>query len=138
MMDVKGAYLNSTLDEEIYMRQLDGFDDKSGHVLKLHQAIYGLKQSGHSWYKKLTMVLFNDGFTWSHVDNCVFYKKMGDRLSIITIYVDNLGLFASTKVLMVSIKTLLHSNFTMKDCCGFPLYFIIYAPYQTPALESHC
>ena len=115
MMDVKGAYLNSTLDEEIYMRQPDSFDDKSGRVLKLHQAIYSLKQSGHSWYKKLMTVLFNDGFTQSHADDCVFYKKIGDRLSIITIYVDNLSLFASTKALMVSIKTLLHSNFTMKD-----------------------
>ena len=115
MMDVKGAYLNSTLDEEIYMRQLDSFDDKLGHVLKLHQAIYSLKQSGCSWYKKLMTVLFNDGFTRSHADDCVFYKKTGDRLSIITIYVDDLGLFASTKVLMASIKTLLHSSFTMKD-----------------------
>ena len=115
MMDVKGAYLNSTLDEEIYMHQPDGFDDKSGRVLKLHWAIYGLKQSGHSWYKKLTMVLFNDRFTWSHADNCVSYKKMGNRLSIIMIYMDYLGLFASTKALMASIKTLLHSNFTMKD-----------------------
>jgi hypothetical protein len=57
MMDVKGAYLNSTLDEEIYMRQPDGFNDGSGRVLKLHRAIYGLKQSGRSWYKKLTTVL---------------------------------------------------------------------------------
>ena len=115
MMDVKGAYLNSTLDEEIYMHQPDRFDDKSGCVLKLHWAIYGLKQSGCSWYKKLTTVLFNDRFTQGHVDDCVFYKKTGDWLSIITIYVDDLGLFASTKALMVSIKTLLHSNFTMKD-----------------------
>ena len=82
MMDVKGAYLNSTLDEEIYMHQPDGFNDKSGHIPKLHQAIYGLKQSGHSWYKKLMTVLFNDRFTWSHVDNCVFYKKMGDRCEV--------------------------------------------------------
>ena len=115
MMDIKGAYLNSTLDEEIYMHQPDSFNDKSGCMLKLHQAIYSLKQSGHSWYKKLTTVLFNDRFTWSHADDCVFYKKMGDRLSIITIYMDNLGLFTSTKALMASIKTLLHSNFTMKD-----------------------
>ena len=49
------------------------------------------------------------------MDDCVFYKKTGDRLSIITIYVDDLGLFASSKVLMASIKILLHSNFTMKD-----------------------
>ena len=55
------------------------------------------------------------GVTWSHTDDCVFYKKTGNRLSIITIYVDDLSLFASTKALMASIKTLLHSNFTMKD-----------------------
>ena len=115
MMDIKGAYLNSTLDEEIYMCQPDSFNDKSGHILKLHQAIYSLKQSVHSWYKKLMTVLFNDRFTWSYADDCVFYKKMGDWLSIITIYMDNLSLFTSTKVLMASIKTLLHSNFTMKD-----------------------
>ena len=115
MMDIKGAYLNSTLDEEIYMCQPDSFNDKSGRILKLHWAIYGLKQSGHSWYKKLTTVLFNDRFTWSHADNCVFYKKTGNQLSIITIYVDNLSLFTSTKALMGSLKTLLHSNFTMKD-----------------------
>ena len=100
MMDVKGAYLNSTLDEEIYMHQPDGFDNGSRHVLKLHCAIYGLKQSGQSWYKKLTTVLFDDGFTCSHADNCIFYKKTSDQLTIIAIYVDNLGLFASTRVLI--------------------------------------
>ena len=78
MMDVKGAYLNSTLDEEIYMCQPDSFDDGSGHVLKLHCAIYGLKQSGWSWYKKLTTVLFNDGFMCSHADDCIFYNKSDD------------------------------------------------------------
>jgi len=45
MMDVKGAYLNSILDEEIYMAQPDQFDDTTGHVLKLVWAIYGLKQA---------------------------------------------------------------------------------------------
>ena len=78
-------------------------------------AIYGLKQSGQSWYKKLTTVLFNDGFTCSHSDDCIFYKKTSDQLTIITIYVDDLSLFASTRVLMAHVKHLLHSNFTMKD-----------------------
>ena len=47
MMDIKGAYLNSELDEEIYMAQPNNFNDGSGHILKLVQAIYGLKQAGH-------------------------------------------------------------------------------------------
>jgi Reverse transcriptase (RNA-dependent DNA polymerase) len=41
MMDVKGAYLNLNLEEEIYMQQPDGFDDGMGHVLKLCRALYG-------------------------------------------------------------------------------------------------
>ena len=63
MMDVKGAYLNSILDEEIYMAQPDHFNDRSGHVLKLVRAIYGLKQVGHMWHQKLCHVLESIGFT---------------------------------------------------------------------------
>ena len=46
LINVKGAFLNSDLDEELFMRQPDGFDDGSGHVLKLRRAQYGLKQAG--------------------------------------------------------------------------------------------
>jgi hypothetical protein len=46
LMDVKGTYLNSILKEEIYMKQLEGFDDGTGQVLKLNWALYGLKQAG--------------------------------------------------------------------------------------------
>jgi hypothetical protein len=115
MMDVKGAYLNSVLEEEIYMCQQEGFDDGSGHILKLSRAIYGLKQSGRAWYKRLSTVLLNDGFTRSHADDCVFFKKEIGQMSIIFIYVDDLGLLANTITLMARIKTLLRSNFTMKD-----------------------
>jgi len=48
MMDIKEAYLNSELDEEIYMCQPEGFDDGSRCVLKLRHALYGLKQSGQA------------------------------------------------------------------------------------------
>src|SRR6266481_5189374 len=51
MMDVKGTYLNSILDEEIYMAQPDHFNDRSGRVLKLVWAIYGLKQVGCVWHQ---------------------------------------------------------------------------------------
>ncbi len=48
-MDVKGAYLNGELEEEIYMRQPEGYDDGSGRVCRLHKTLYGLKQSGCKW-----------------------------------------------------------------------------------------
>ena len=46
-VDVKGAYLNTNLDEEIYMKQLPGFDDRSRRVLQLDLNLYGIKQGGH-------------------------------------------------------------------------------------------
>lgn len=48
-MDVKGAYLNGELEEEIFMRQPQGYDDRSDRVCQLHKTLYGLKQSGHEW-----------------------------------------------------------------------------------------
>ena len=63
MMDVKGAYLNSILDEEIYMVQPDHFNDGTSHILKLVCAIYGLKQASCVWHQKLCHVLVNLGFS---------------------------------------------------------------------------
>ena len=49
-VDVVGTYLNAELDEDIYMRQPDGFDDGTGRVCKLLKGLYGLKQSGFLWH----------------------------------------------------------------------------------------
>src|SRR5882762_1595278 len=46
-LDIKGTYLNGDLQEEIYMQQPEGFDDRSGRVCRLYRTLYGLKQSGH-------------------------------------------------------------------------------------------
>ena len=48
-MDVKGAYLNGTLDEQVYTRQLKGFEDGTNRICELLKSLYGLKQSGHAW-----------------------------------------------------------------------------------------
>jgi len=115
MMDVKGAYLNSILDEEIYMAQPDHFNDGTGRVLKLVRAIYGLKQAGRVWHQKLCHVLANLGFSRSAADECVYIKKSRDSILIITIYVDDLGLFTTSKEEMVQLKGELKSYFTMTD-----------------------
>ena len=75
MMDVKGAYLNSNLNEEIYMAQPDHFNDGTGRVLKLVCAIYGLKQASCVWHQKLCHVLVNLGFSQSTADKCIYIKK---------------------------------------------------------------
>src|SRR5882724_350292 len=115
MMDVKGTYLNSNLDEEIYMAQPDHFNDGTGRVLKLVRAIYRLKQAGHVWHQKLCHMLVNLRFSRSAADECVYIKKSRDSLLIITIYVDDLGLFATLKEEMVQLKGELKNHFNMTD-----------------------
>ena len=115
MMDVKGAYLNSELDEEIYMAQPDHFDNGSRRVLKLVRALYGLKQAGRAWHQKLCQVLKGLGFIQSTADECVYIKRTCESTLVITIYVDNLGLFATSKNEMAKLKKDLNDNFTMTD-----------------------
>ena len=62
MMDIKGAYLNSDLNKEIYMCQPDGFDDGSGHVLKLKWVLYGLKQAGRACHQQFHDTLIDEGY----------------------------------------------------------------------------
>ena len=62
-LDIKGAYLNGDLQEEIYMRQPEGFDDGSGRVCRLYKTLYGLKQSGREWNRKLNKRLTELGFS---------------------------------------------------------------------------
>ena len=64
-MDVKSAFLNGELDEEVYVEQPPGFVDIShgDFVYFLFKAVYGLKQSPHKWYDTLSIFLLENGFT---------------------------------------------------------------------------
>ena len=84
-------------------------------MLKLIQAIYGLKQAGRVWHHKLCHVLKKLGFSQSEADECVYIKRTNKLTLIITIYVDDLGLFATSKDEMAKLKGELKSNFTMTD-----------------------
>ena len=77
MMDVKGAYLNSDLDEEIYMCQPEGFDDTSGQVLKLKCTLYSLKQSRCTWHKCLCNTILELCYTQSCADKCLYIRRGG-------------------------------------------------------------
>jgi hypothetical protein len=58
-MDIKGAYLNGQLEEKIYMKQPEGYNNDTGKVCLLHKTLYGLKQSGHEWNRELHRRLTN-------------------------------------------------------------------------------
>ena len=96
-MDVKSAFLNGYINEEVYVEQPPGFEDdkKPNHVYKLKKALYGLKQAPRAWYERLRDFLLSKGFKMGKVDTTLFTKKIGNDLFVLQIYVDDI-LFGST------------------------------------------
>ena len=76
-MDVKSAFLNGFLNEEVFVEQPKGFQDPHflDHVLRLKKALYGLKQAPRAWYDRLTTYLLDHGFKRGQVDRTLFVKR---------------------------------------------------------------
>ena len=91
-MDVKSAFLNGVIEEEVYVRQPPGFEsEKYPHrVYKLQRALYGLKQTPRAWYGRLRGFLLSKGFVMGTVDKTLFLLKHGNDLLIVQIYVDDI------------------------------------------------
>ena len=73
-MDVKTAFLNGELEEEVYMKQLEGFSSSDGEhlVCKLKKSIYGLKQASPQWYLKFHEIISFFGFEENIMDQCIY------------------------------------------------------------------
>ena len=76
-MDVKTTFLNGNLEEEVYMKQPEGFSSSSRKhlVCKLKKSIYGLKQAFRQWYLKFHDVISSFGFLENIMDQCIYIKK---------------------------------------------------------------
>ncbi|GJU20453.1 retrovirus-related pol polyprotein from transposon TNT 1-94 [Tanacetum coccineum] len=100
-MDVKMAFLNGELKEEVYVSQPEGFvdQDNPSHVYKLKKALYGLKQAPRAWYDMLSSFLISQHFSKGAVDPTLFTRQAGNDLLLVQIYVDDI-IFASTNIAM--------------------------------------
>jgi hypothetical protein len=116
-MDVKTAFLNGQLEEEIYMRQPPGFEvkGKETHVCKLQKSLYGLKQSPRQWNITMNEFLNGIGFKNCTADPCVYLKKESDKMIMIALYVDDLIIGSNCSSLMNQTKQNLNERFAMKD-----------------------
>nr|GEW52895.1 retrovirus-related Pol polyprotein from transposon TNT 1-94 [Tanacetum cinerariifolium] len=96
-MDVKMAFLNDELKEEVYVSQLEGFidPDHPTHVYHLKKALYGLKQAPRAWYDTLSRFLLDKNFSKGAVDPTLFTRKTGKHILLVQIYVDDI-IFALT------------------------------------------
>jgi hypothetical protein len=112
-MDVKTAFLNGELKEEIYMQQPDGFveREKENLVCRLKKSIYGLKQAPRCWSEKFNEFLESLGFESSDADPCVFVGKN----AVLAIYVDDLIVVTKTDQEMEGLKKELSAGFEMRD-----------------------
>ena len=91
-MDVKSAFLNGIIKEEVYVEQPLGFenDEHPDQVFRLHKALYGLKQAPRAWYEKLSSFLITHEYTRGHVDTTLFIKTMNTEMIVVQIYVDDI------------------------------------------------
>ncbi|KAM1427662.1 hypothetical protein ACFXTO_020187 [Malus domestica] len=116
-MDVKTAFLNGYLEEELYMTQPEGFVSKSEKtkVCKLQRSIYGLKQASRSWNIRFDTEIKTFGFTQNEDDNCVYQKVVGNAVVFLVLYVDDILLFGNDTAILSSVKVWLSKTFHMKD-----------------------
>jgi len=116
-MDVKTAFLNGYLEEEIYMAQPDGFIQKGQEhmVCKLLKSIYGLKQASRSWNQRFDEVIKTYGFEQNLYKPCVYKYSKGKVVVFLVLYVDDILLIGSDIEIMSDIKAWLAKQFQMKD-----------------------
>ena len=116
-MDIKSAYLNGTISEDIYMRQPKGYEEVGGeHLLvKLKKGLYGLKQAGQEWYATLREFLIGQGFRRTHADHSVFVFERGRSTIILPVDVDDKLLAGNDEALLDSIQNAIGMRFKTSD-----------------------
>ena len=116
-MDVKTAFLNGDLDDEVYMKQPEGFvlpiNEKK--VCKLVKSLYGLKQASKQWHEKFDLVILSDSFVHNSSDKCMYSKFTKEYEVIVCLYVDDMLIFGTNMKGVCEIKKYLSSIFQMKD-----------------------
>ena len=116
-MDVKTAFLNGNLDEDVYMIQPEGFVDpiNAGKICKLQKSIYGLKQASRSWNIRFDEVIKGLGFHQNEEEACVYKKESGSAVVFLILYVDDILLIGNDIPMLESVKASLKKSFSMKD-----------------------
>ncbi|KAJ9551099.1 hypothetical protein OSB04_015144 [Centaurea solstitialis] len=116
-MDVKTAFLNGKLTEDVYMEQPEGFEDPKNpdKVCKRLKSIYGLKQASRSCNLHLDERIKEFGFTKSEFEPCVYTKFSGSIVTFLVLYVDDILLIGNDVPTLQNVKSWLSKCFQMKD-----------------------
>ena len=114
-MDVKSAFLNGFIKEEVYVEQPPGFEDFSypNHIFKLKKALYGLKQAPRSWYERLSSFLTSNDFSRGKIDSTLFIKKVKEHILLVQVYVDDIIFGSTDNSLCVEFAKIMQGEFEM-------------------------
>ena len=124
-MDVKSAFLNGYIMEEVYVKQPPGFESEKfpDHVYKLSKALYGLKQAPRAWYDRLKNFLLDNDFSMGKANTTLFVKHKNQDILIVQIYVDDI-IFGSTNELLCKDFSLCMSKEFEMSMMGELKYFL--------------
>uniref|UniRef100_A0ACD5Z1Q6 Uncharacterized protein n=1 Tax=Avena sativa TaxID=4498 RepID=A0ACD5Z1Q6_AVESA len=123
-MDVKSAFLNGDLKEEVYVHQPPGFaiPGKEGKVLRLRKALYGLRQAPRAWNAKLDSTLKGMGFEQSPHEAAVYRRGNGGNALLVGVYVDDLVITGTKDAEVAAFKEEMKATFQMSDLGPLSFY----------------
>ena len=126
-MDVKNAFLQGELEEEVYMVQPPGFNSSTHPkaVCRLKKPLYDLKQALRAWHSKITQYLHQIGFRMSKSDNSLYIRSDSASPIVIIIYVDDLVIGGEHLVEINKVKSLLSDKFEMTDMKELHYFLVI-------------
>jgi hypothetical protein len=123
-LDVNNAFLSGELHEELYMSPPPGLRRQGENfVCRLNKSLYGLKQASRQWFSKFTDAILAAGFTQSKADYSLFVQKVGNSLTVLLIYVDDILISGNNLDSIRATKEFLHARFRIKDL-GDLKYFL--------------
>jgi hypothetical protein len=114
-MDIKSAFLNGELEEEVYIEQPEGFQlsENTDYVCKLKKALYGLKQAPRAWYSRLDKYLQQAGFRKGSADINLYIKVSQGNILLIEVYVDDIIFGSDDDMLSQKFAKDMQSEFEM-------------------------
>jgi hypothetical protein len=124
-MDMKSAFLNGPIKEEVYVEQPPGFEDSEypNHVYRLSKALYGLKQAPRAWYECLRDFLIANGFKVGKADPTLFTKILENDLFVCQIYVDDIIIGSTNESTCEEFSRIMTQKFEM-SMMGELKYFL--------------
>jgi hypothetical protein len=112
--DVKTAFLNGNLEEEVFMRQPPGITNDR-RVLRLRKSIYGLKQAAKVWNETLNDILLKNHFIRNEFDKCLYIRETNNNTTYVLVHVDDLLVAGSNEDELKGIMNNIGKEFELKD-----------------------